>query len=68
MKYVLTGLMLALFSWACFDTITGTLDVPCPLPLVVVTDTTLTGTYNGLCPFYYDSAGVRTLVLPTRGT
>jgi len=66
MRNVLIVLMLALFFWACFDAVdvTGTLEVNCPQPLVVVTDTLAIGTYNSLCPFYYDSAGVRILRLP----
>lgn len=55
------------FVWGCDigGIIEVTADLPCPLPLPVITDTTATGTFNGLCPFKFcTEAGVCEVILP----
>lgn len=51
--FALLAPLVFLFLTACMD-FTGVvkLVVDCPLPLPVITDTTLTGTFNGACPYY----------------
>lgn len=45
-----------------------TVEVRCPLPIPVVTDSTLVGTFNGLCPYYVLESDTLRLVQPGVGT
>ena len=47
--------------------VTATVDIQCPLPLPIITDTTLTGTFNAACPYYWKDKN-DTLHLITPGT
>ena len=38
--------------------------VDCPLPIPVVTDTLLTGTFNGVCPYYIFDNDTLKLIMP----
>ena len=40
------------------------LNITCPLPIPIVTDTTLTGTFNGACPYYIFDNDTLKLIMP----
>ncbi len=64
--FVLLAPLVFLFLAAC--DFSGAVDVEisitCTLPLPVVTDTLLTGTYNGACPYYFFDGDSLRLVTP----
>ncbi len=45
-------------------TITGTVDIQCPLPLPVITDSSATGTFNAACPYRFFDGTDTVLVTP----
>ncbi len=47
--FALAAPLVFLFLSACVDLVGVELSIPCPLPIPIVTDTTLTGTYNAAC-------------------
>ena len=49
---------------ACLDVTSVEITIPCPLPIPVITDTTLTGTFNGACPYYILDNDTLKLVMP----
>ena len=64
--YGLAPLVFLVLS-ACYDFsgIVG-LEIDCPLPVPVISaDTTLTGSYNGLCEHYIDYGDSVVLIRPT---
>ncbi|KKK89208.1 hypothetical protein LCGC14_2735420 [marine sediment metagenome] len=54
------------FLVACLDVTEVKFVIPCEIPIPVVTDTLLTGTFNGACPYYIMDND--TLILVTPGT
>ena len=55
---------LALAACNLGDTLTVSADIPCPLPLPVITDSTATGTFNAACPYLYFFNDTLVLVIP----
>ena len=62
--FALMAPLVFLFLTACIDLVGVELMIPCPLPLPVVTDTLLTGTFNGACPYYILENDTLKLVQP----
>ena len=62
--FALMAPLVFLFLTACIDLVGVELTIPCPLPLPVVTDTTLTGTFNGACPYYIFENDTLILIMP----
>ena len=64
--FALAAPLVFVFLASCDFTgkITGTVDVQCPLPLPVITDTTLTGTFNAACPYLYFNGDTLRIVTP----
>lgn len=69
MKWIVMTLAPFAFVAASCGEWSGTLgvDIECPLPLPIITDTTATGTFNAACP-YYIQENDSTLKLVTPGT
>lgn len=65
--FALTAPLVFLFLSACVD-FTGVVEVKlvvdCVLPIPVVTDTLLTGTFNGACPYWIQDGDTLKLVQP----
>ena len=64
--FALMAPLVFLFLAACNigETLTVTADIPCPLPLPIITDTTLTGTFNAACPYLYFFNDSLHLIIP----
>ena len=62
--FALTAPLVFLFVAACDFSGVVSLEINCPLPLPVVTDTLLTGTFNGACPYYIFDGDSLILVTP----
>ncbi len=64
--FVLTAPLVFLGLAACdFEgLVVATAEIDCPLPLPIVTDTTLTGTFNGACPYFWQDGDTLRIVRP----
>lgn len=63
-KHPFTLLAPFLFLVACLDVTSVEITIPCPLPIPIITDTLLTGTFNGACPYYIFRNDSLILVMP----
>ena len=66
-RLILASLLAPLVFWflaSCNFTAVVKVTIDCPLPIPIVTDTTLTGMFNGLCPYYVFEGDTLRLVEP----